>query len=151
MFLFFLIAFAVFLLFLTCVCFYFRFTLLQAGLRSHHHVFCICVYAEEPRGSLQNKESGFCWGSGSAPHDDVVEFAAPQETPAPVTILDLDTEVVKAIEIGGGAVPKKRKISAVKPLKGKEPLVGKVVCNEVGKGPDGGPVRIGLIYFRATG
>lgn len=64
-------------------------------------------------------------GSGSTPNDNVAESAAPQVIHDHAIIPDPVDEALKTTKVDGGRVPKKRKINAVKPPKGNEPMVKK--------------------------
>lgn len=87
-------------------------------------------------------------GSGSAQHEDGAESAAPQRVPDPVIIPDSGVAVEDTTRVAEGPVPKKRKIVASKPPKGKDPIIEQVICNEEGIFPDGEPVRIGAFTLQ---
>lgn len=60
-----------------------------------------------------------------------------------VIIPDAGVDVENATSVAEGPVPKKRKTDVVKPPKGKEPVVEKVICDSEGKDQDGEPIRVG--------
>lgn len=93
-------------------------------------------------GAFKTRKQVSAGGSGSTSNQkDAIESAAPHGTYAPV-VENFDNNI-NIKELSERPAPKKSKVVVVKPPKGNELVVERVVCDEEGKGPDGGSVQIG--------
>lgn len=60
-----------------------------------------------------------------------------------MVIPDAGVDVEEVTRVAEGPASKKRKYVPSKPPKGKDPVIGQVICDDKGVATDGEPVRIG--------